>query len=29
MKSVATSVPTQLRNFQLVFDYICRMFLKL
>lgn len=29
MKSVATSIPTQLHNFQLVFDYICHMFLKL
>lgn len=29
MKSVAPSIPTQLHNFQLVYDYICRMFLKL
>ena len=29
MKSVATSIPAQLHNFHLVFDFICCMFLKL
>lgn len=29
MKSVSTSIPTQLHNFHLVFYYICCLFLKL